>query len=122
MSDNQSDNSDAWATPKPTMSDVTNRLKAIWVYHTDTQKKIDEAANKINKLRKEIALADSMYKLVVLERDAAREYLDAAQRRAESLRERVAVLEGALEGALKWGAALSPDEHAKCRAALKRED
>jgi hypothetical protein len=39
-----------------------------------------------------------------------------------ALRERVRVLEGALEGALKWGAALSPDEHAKCRAALKRED
>jgi hypothetical protein len=40
----------------------------------------------------------------------------------DALRERVRVLEGALEGALKWGAALSPDEHAKCRAALKRED
>ena len=39
-----------------------------------------------------------------------------------ALMARVAVLEGALEGALKWGAALSPDEHAKCRAALKRED
>lgn len=36
--------------------------------------------------------------------------------------ERIKVLEEALEGALKWGAALSPDEHAKCRAALKRED
>ena len=47
-------------------------------------------------LQKEIALADSMYKLVVLERDAAREYLDAAQRRAESLRERVSGLEDAL--------------------------
>ena len=73
MSDNQSDNSDAWATPKPTKSDVTNRLKAIWVHHSDTQKTIDEAADEIDKLQKEIALADSMYKLVVQERDALQE-------------------------------------------------
>jgi uncharacterized NAD-dependent epimerase/dehydratase family protein len=50
-----------------------------------------------------------MYKLVVLERDAAREYLDAAQRRAESLRERLTLAEtvrasqvaGLVEGAEK---------------------
>jgi hypothetical protein len=36
------------------------------------------------------------------ERDALRQYLEAAQRRAESLRERVAVLEQALRGVLPW--------------------
>ena len=60
-------------------------------------------------LQKEIALADSMYKLVVLERDALRQYLDAAQRRAESLREQLTLAEtvragqvaGLVEGAEK---------------------
>ena len=92
------------------MSDVTERLRTLEGWNTTGPKALMfEAANEIDKLRKEIALADSMYKLVVLERDAAREYLDAAQRRAESLRERLTLAEtvrasqvaGLVEGAEK---------------------
>ena len=42
--------------------------------------------------------------------DQMREYAAAVSAADNAaLRERVRVLEGALEGALKWGAALSPD-------------
>jgi chromosome segregation ATPase len=34
------------------MSDLTDRLKAIWVLHTDTQKTIDQAADEIDRLRR----------------------------------------------------------------------
>ena len=63
------------------MSDLTDRLRCakFKVHETasgsvcaelDNLRVLIEAADEIDKLRKEIALADSMYKLVVLERDA----------------------------------------------------
>lgn len=78
------------------MSDIVERLRCFskntpWAI--EDRVVLKEAADEIDKLCKEIALADSVYKLVVLERDAAREYLDAAQRRGEGLREQVVALQ-----------------------------
>ena len=89
------------------MSDLTDRLRDGKTVPLMEERR--KAADEIDKLRKEIALADSMYKLVVLERDEAREYLDAAQRRGEKLHERLTLAEsvraaqvaGLVEGAEK---------------------
>jgi hypothetical protein len=89
-----------------------------------------EAADEIDMLRENgqrlLAVADSavQHQHDMIEAACAPllESMASERHRAFLLAERVRVLEGALEGALKWGAALSPDEHAKCRAALKRED
>jgi transcriptional regulator len=73
------------------MSDLTDReLQTLRNWGNELE---ERAADEIDKLRKEVALADSMYKLVVLERDQLRQYLDAAQRRAESLREQLTLAE-----------------------------
>jgi hypothetical protein len=91
------------------MSDLTDNLRAMAEDAASDLQWCADAADEIDKLRKEIALADSMYKLVVRERDAAREYLDAAQRRGEKLHERLTLAEsvrtsqvaGLVEGAEK---------------------
>ncbi len=77
------------------MSDLTNRLRAIWVHHSDTQKTIDGAADEFDRLTAEV--------------QQLRQYLDAAQRRGESLREQLTLAEtvraaqvaGLVEGAEK---------------------
>ena len=94
------------------MSNLTDRLRDGKTVPLMEERR--KAADEIDKLRKEIALADSMYKLVVLERDAAREHLDAAQRREEKLHERLTLAEsvraaqvaGLVEGAEKLRDAL----------------
>jgi hypothetical protein len=67
-------------------------------------------------------LRENGQRLLAVADSAVQHQHDMIEAACAPLRERVRVLEGALEGALKWGAALSPDEHAKCRAALKMED
>jgi uncharacterized protein YaaN involved in tellurite resistance len=65
----------------------------------------------VERLREQLALAESVRAAQVA----------GLTEGAERLRERVKALEDALQTALKWAPALTPDEYAKCHAALKGE-
>jgi hypothetical protein len=61
-------------------------------------------------------------KMLQDDKAALLESMASERHRAFLLAERVKVLEEALQTALKWGAALSSREYARCREALKRGD
>jgi chromosome segregation ATPase len=126
------------------MSDLTDRLRGLYVANGTNY--VQEAADEIDKLRvtnkmlqdDKAALRETQAKFgqvqhdLLSQIDALREQLALAEsvraaqvagltEGAEKLRERVKALEDALQTALKWAPALTPDEYAKCHAALKGE-
>jgi hypothetical protein len=126
------------------MSDLTDRLRGLYVANGTNY--VQEAADEIDKLRVTVkmlqddkaALRETQAKFgqvqhdLLSQIDALREQLALAEsvraaqvagltEGAEKLRERVKALEDALQTALKWAPALTPDEYAKCHAALKGE-
>jgi uncharacterized protein YaaN involved in tellurite resistance len=74
-----------------------------------TRESLAEHQQMIVALREQLALAESVRSAQVA----------GLVEGAEKLRERVKALEEALQTALKWAPALTPDEYAKCHAALK---
>jgi hypothetical protein len=80
-----------------------------WSMLVATRESLAEHQQMIVALREQLALAESVRSAQVA----------GLVEGAEKLRERVKALEEALQTALKWAPALTPDEYAKCHAALK---
>jgi chromosome segregation ATPase len=91
--------------------DLLSQIDALQVKYEHAVEQAAKNADEVLALREQLALADSVRAAQVA----------GLTEGAEKLRERVKALEDALQTALKWAPALTPDEYAKCHAALKGE-